>query len=101
MTTSVGQVKDTEIAAEQSRVDLAYVRLEEMRGEAQRMLQEGFRQAQTGTKSSLVDRDAMVYQAAQRAQALNIADDGLVFGRLDTVPNPAHPPGPLYVGRIG
>ncbi|WP_460367590.1 HelD family protein, partial [Actinocorallia lasiicapitis] len=94
--TANGQVKDAEIAAEQERVDVAYVRLEEMREDAQRMLAEGFRQAQAGTKSSLVDRDAMVYQASLRAEALNVADDGLVFGRLDLT---AH--APLYIGRIG
>ncbi|GAA3238712.1 HelD family protein [Actinocorallia longicatena] len=94
--TANGQVKDAEIAAEQERVDVAYVRLEEMREDAHRMLQEGFRTAQAGTKSSLVDRDAMVYQASLRAEALNVADDGLVFGRLDLT---AH--APLYVGRIG
>ncbi|MEO3786675.1 AAA family ATPase [Actinocorallia sp. B10E7] len=95
------QVKESEIAAEQSLVDAAHVRLEEMRADAQRMLQEGFRQAQTGTKASLVDRDAMVYQAALRAQALNVADDGLVFGRLDLAPGGPEQHGPLYIGRIG
>ncbi|MDX6744655.1 HelD family protein [Actinocorallia sp. A-T 12471] len=83
-----GQVKDAEISAEQSRVDAAYVRLDEMRTEAEHMLREGFRQSQAGTRSSLVDRDAMVYQASLRAQALNVADDGLVFGRLDLLPTP-------------
>ncbi|ROO90063.1 DNA helicase IV [Actinocorallia herbida] len=111
-----GQVKDAEIAAEQTRVDAAYVRLGEMRSEAEHMLREGFRQAQAGTRSSLVDRDAMVYQASLRAQALNIADDGLVFGRLDlgvkaaaaTVEAPegaedkaSERNGPLYIGRVG
>ncbi|WP_329522331.1 HelD family protein [Spirillospora sp. NBC_01491] len=76
-------VKDKEIAAEQRYVDVAYVRLEEMRADAQAMIREGYRQSQAGTKASLVDRDAMVHQAALRAQALDVADDGLVFGRLD------------------
>ncbi|MFC0036944.1 HelD family protein [Actinomadura rayongensis] len=76
-------VKDQEIAAEQRYVDQAYARLEEMRAEAQALLREGYRQSLAGTKGSLVDRDAMVHQAALRAQALDIADDGLVFGRLD------------------
>ncbi|WP_153536868.1 HelD family protein [Actinomadura macrotermitis] len=105
-------VKDQEIAAEQRYVDVAYGRLEEMRADAQAMLREGFRQAQAGTKASLVDRDAMVHQAALRAQALDIADDGLVFGRLDLFPRPPEngqePSGRVengrevrYVGRIG
>ncbi|SEG90881.1 DNA helicase IV [Thermomonospora echinospora] len=89
-------VKDSEIAAEQRRVDEAYARLEEMRAEAQAMIKEGYRQALAGTKGSLVDRDAMVHQAALRAQALDVADDGLVFGRLDLATGETR-----YVGRIG
>jgi hypothetical protein len=88
--------KDREIAAEQRHVDAAYERLEEMRADAQRMILEGYRQALAGTKGSLVDRDAMVYQAALRARALDVADDGLVFGRLDMVGGEVR-----YVGRVG
>ncbi|TDC83661.1 AAA family ATPase, partial [Actinomadura sp. 7K507] len=82
-TGSGGTVKDQEIAIEQRYVDIAYARLEEMRADAQAMIQEGYRQSLAGTKGSLVDRDAMVHQAALRVQALDVADDGLVFGRLD------------------
>ncbi|MEU5883216.1 ATP-binding domain-containing protein [Spirillospora sp. NPDC047279] len=89
-------VKDQEIAAEQRYVDVAYERLEEMRADAQAMLREGYRQSLAGTKGSLVDRDAMVHQAALRAQALDVADDGLVFGRLDLATREIR-----YVGRIG
>ena len=89
-------VKDQEIAVEQQRVDQAYVRLDEMRAAAQQLIKEGYRQAMAGTKASLVDRDAMVYQASARAQALDIADDGLVFGRLDLLTREIR-----YVGRIG
>ncbi|MEV4256654.1 AAA family ATPase, partial [Spirillospora sp. NPDC049652] len=105
-------LKDREIAAEQRFVDRAYDRLGEMREDARAMLREGFRQSLAGTKGSLVDRDAMVHQAAQRAHALDIADDGLVFGRLDLAPreyaDDAQPSGRIvdgrevrYVGRIG
>ncbi len=88
--------KDREIATEQRHVDAAYVRLDEMRADAQRMIMEGYRQALAGTKGSLVDRDAMVYQAALRAQALDVADDGLVFGRLDMSGGEVR-----YIGRVG
>ncbi|MBE1533772.1 HelD family protein [Actinomadura algeriensis] len=91
-----GTVKDREIAAEQRYVDIAYERLEEMRAEAQAMIREGFRQAQAGTKAALVDRDAWVHQAARRAQALDVADDGLVFGRLDLAVGEVR-----YIGRVG
>ncbi|MFB4305972.1 HelD family protein [Actinomadura sp. GTD37] len=96
-----GTVKDQEIAAEQRYVDIAYTRLEEMRADAQAMIREGYRQSLAGTKGSLVDRDAMVHQAALRARALDIADDGLVFGRLDLAPG-ERPSGEVrYIGRIG
>ncbi|MCP9950586.1 HelD family protein [Actinomadura madurae] len=91
-----GTVKDQEIAAEQRYVDIAYARLEEMRADAQAMIREGYRQSLAGTKGSLVDRDAMVHQAALRAQALDVADDGLVFGRLDLASREVR-----YIGRIG
>ncbi|NVI86784.1 AAA family ATPase [Actinomadura sp. BRA 177] len=91
-----GTVKDQQIAAEQRYVDIAYARLEEMRADAQAMIREGYRQSLAGTKGSLVDRDAMVHQAALRAQALDIADDGLVFGRLDLTTEEVR-----YIGRIG
>ncbi|HEY8482094.1 MAG TPA: AAA family ATPase [Spirillospora sp.] len=91
-----GTAKDREIAAEQRYVDLAYARLEEMRAEAQALIREGYRQALAGTKGSLVDRDAMVHQAALRAKALDVADDGLVFGRLDLTSREVR-----YIGRIG
>src|SRR5690606_31089992 len=90
-----GTVKDREIAAEQRYVDRAYARLEEMRAEAQAMIREGYRQSLAGTKGSLVDRDAMVHQAALRAQALDVADDGLVFGRLDLASREVR-----HIGRI-
>ncbi|MEV5569129.1 AAA family ATPase [Spirillospora sp. NPDC052269] len=111
-TAETAPLKDREIASEQRFVDEAYVRLGEMREDARAMLREGFRQSLAGTKGSLVDRDAMVHQAAQRAHALDIADDGLVFGRLDLAPreyaDDAQPSGRIingrevrYVGRIG
>lgn len=89
-------VKDQEIAAEQRFVDVAYARLEEMREDAKALLREGYRQALVGTQGALVDRDAMVHQAALRAQALDVADDGLVFGRLDLAGGEVR-----YIGRIG
>ncbi|SNT57009.1 DNA helicase IV [Actinomadura meyerae] len=96
-----GTVKDQEIAAEQRYVDIAYARLEEMRAAAQAMIREGYRQSLAGTKGSLVDRDAMVHQASLRAQALDVADDGLVFGRLDLAPGESGEREVRYIGRIG
>ncbi len=45
---------------------------------------------------TLVARDAEVRALAQRAARLDVADQGLCFGRLDTLSGER-----LYVGRIG
>ncbi|MDI2129781.1 HelD family protein [Yinghuangia seranimata] len=88
--------KDREIEAEQRHVDRAYLRLEAMRGEAQALLREGYKQAQVGTVGSLVERDTMVFRAELWARTLDAADDGLVFGRLDRTDAEV-----WHIGRIG
>ncbi|HSA51460.1 MAG TPA: UvrD-helicase domain-containing protein [Yinghuangia sp.] len=88
--------KERELAAEQRHVDRAYVRLEAMRGEAQALMREGYRQAQVGTVGSLVERDTMVFRAELWARTLDAADDGLVFGRLDRADREV-----WHIGRIG
>lgn len=88
--------KAAEVAAEQQAVDAAYARLAELRVQAKARLAAAYHEADTGTASALVDRDAMVFQTARRAGALDAADDGLVFGRLDLANGET-----LYIGRIG
>ena len=90
-------VRAREIAAEQRHVDRVYRRLEELRAETASMLRDAYRQADVGTFGSLVDRDVMVYRTQLRARALDEADDGLVFGRLDL----AEDDEVRYVGRLG
>ena len=73
-----------EIAAEQRHVDRVYARLAELRrdalpGRARRATSS----AGVGTFGALVERDAMVFHAARRRQALDAEYEGLVFGRLD------------------
>jgi DNA helicase IV len=92
--------RQAEIAAEQRHVDRVYARVETMRAEAERLHREGHRLAGGRTPGSLVERDAMVYHAAQRLRALDAEYEGLVFGRLDLT-DTAQPPAVRHIGRLG
>ncbi|WP_344079160.1 HelD family protein [Luedemannella helvata] len=88
--------RQAEIAREQRHVDKVYARLETVRAEAERARTEGYALARARTPGSLVERDAMVYHAAQRLRALDAEYEGLVFGRLDLVDGEVR-----HVGRLG
>ncbi len=88
-----------EIAAEQSFVDRVYVQLEKSARNARELAREGHGRGRLGHEGGLVERDAMVFQAAKRIAQLDAAHEGLVFGRLDLVPE--LDPEPRYIGRIG
>ncbi len=90
-----------EIAAEQTFVDRVYDQLDRSTRNAQALAREGHGRAHLGHEGGLVERDAMVFQAAKRIATLNAAHEGLVFGRLDL--DPSRTPGerPRYIGRIG
>lgn len=88
---------DEELRSEQSYVADLYTRLDAERAR----LKEGYRDAlqhpidpQNG--GTLVERDAGVRALAKAMQRLDVADDGLCFGRLDALSG-EH----LYIGRIG
>ncbi|MCV7199095.1 AAA family ATPase [Mycobacterium angelicum] len=88
---------DEELRSEQSYVTDLYARLDAERAR----LKEGYREAlqhpidpQNG--GTLVERDAGVRSLAKAMQRLDVADDGLCFGRLDALSG-EH----LYIGRIG
>jgi DNA helicase IV len=88
-----------EIAREQEFVDTVYRQLAESTRSAQELAAEGRARGQLGHEGGLVERDAMVYQAARRMATLDAAHEGLVFGRLDMRPEVDEEP--RYVGRIG
>ncbi len=88
-----------EIAAEQQVVDRVYVQLEKSAQAAQALAREGHGRGRLGHEGGLVERDAMVFQAARRIAQLDAAHEGLVFGRLDL--REELDPQPRYVGRIG
>jgi DNA helicase IV len=82
--------------AEQRHVDLVHERLEVMRQHARAYEAEGHRRALFGNEGGLVERDAIVYQAAVWLRRLDAQEEGLVFGRLDFDDGEAR-----HIGRIG
>lgn len=89
-------VRQEEIATEQSHVDRVYRRLAVAEEQARLLAIEGHGRARLGHEGGLVERDAMVYVAARRIQAIGREHDGLVFGRLDLVGGEVR-----YIGRLG
>ncbi|QKW15783.1 AAA family ATPase [Verrucosispora sp. NA02020] len=87
---------DREIAVEQRHLDRVYARLAELRRAAVRAERDGYRLARVGNFGALVERDAMVFHAAQRRHVLDAEYEGLVFGRLDLRDGQV-----FHVGRLG
>ncbi len=94
--TGTDQVAEQEIKHEQTVVDKVYARLDAATRSAQRLAADGHRRATLGNEGGLVERDAIVFQAAKRIATLDAAHEGLVFGRLDTGEGDTR-----YIGRIG
>ena len=94
-------VEEREIAHEQEFVDRVYRQLEASTRSAEALAREGYGRGSLGHEGGLVERDAMVFQAAKRIATLNAAHEGLVFGRLDLNPSVNGGDGPRYIGRIG
>jgi len=93
------EVLAAELTAEQAFVDRVYVQLEKSARNAQALAREGHGRGALGHEGGLVERDAMVFQAARRIAQLDAAHEGLVFGRLDL--QARLDPEPRYIGRIG
>jgi DNA helicase IV len=88
-----------ELEHEQLVVDRVYRQLAASAKAAQALAREGHSRARLGHEGGLVERDAMVFQAAKRIAQLDAAHEGLVFGRLDL--RPAVDASARYIGRIG
>jgi len=95
---AIADLTAREIADEQEFVDGVYRQLEVSTRAAQALAREGHGRARLGHEGGLVERDAMVFQAARRIATLDAAHEGLVFGRLD-LKDPSEDP--RYIGRIG
>ena len=101
MSTPHDAVARHEIASEQEFVDRVYAQLGQSTRNAEALALEGHGRAHLGHEGGLVERDAMVFQAAKRIATLNAAHEGLVFGRLDLSAQSPAGDRPRYIGRIG
>lgn len=88
-----------EIKTEQQFVDRVNRQLEISARAARELAREGQNRGKLGHEGGLVERDAMVFQAARRIAQLDAAHEGLVFGRLDL--RHELDAEPRYIGRIG
>src|SRR3954453_8429818 len=93
------ELLNRELATEQSFVNQVYLQLEKAARNAQALAREGYGRGALGHEGGLVERDAMVFQAARRIAQLDAAHEGLVFGRLDLHARVDREP--RYIGRIG
>jgi DNA helicase IV len=92
------EIAEQEVAHEQEFVDRVYRQLEQSAKNAEALAKEGHGRGRLGHEGGLVERDAMVFQAAKRLATLNGAHEGLVFGRLDLTDTAEEA---RYIGRIG
>jgi DNA helicase IV len=92
-------VVEREVAHEQAFVDRVHQQLQVSARAAEELAREGHQRGRLGHEGGLVERDAMVFQAAKRIAQLDAAHEGLVFGRLDL--DRDADPEPRYIGRIG
>ena len=76
---------EAELQAEQEFVDLAYARLDAMRGDANAMLEGVLDLGRGGTFQSRTERDVIVRTSLARLEQLDIGDQALTFGRIDRV----------------
>ncbi|HVL33349.1 MAG TPA: hypothetical protein VM600_07190, partial [Actinomycetota bacterium] len=82
-----------ELAAEQAYIDRAYDRLEEIRTEATARANLHARRRDSSFQGTY-ERDVAVRVALERARSLNIGDESLCFGRMDTEEDQR-----FYIGR--
>ncbi|SBT67873.1 DNA helicase IV [Micromonospora sediminicola] len=87
--------QDDEIGREQEYVSMLYDRLDGMRDQAARRLDEELRHT-GGTQQARSQRDATVAMYADQVEQFSAVESGLCFGRLDGDEGVAR-----YIGRIG
>jgi DNA helicase IV len=88
--------REAEVAREQSHVDVAYARVEELRAETVAREQASQRAVPGADEREVYERDVALLNAARRRTDLDAAGEGLVFGRLDLQDGTVH-----HVGRLG
>ncbi|AHH96682.1 RNA polymerase recycling motor ATPase HelR [Kutzneria viridogrisea] len=83
---------EEELRSERGYVAGLYARLDAERARVKR----GYTAALAGNGGTLLERDDEVRTLAREVRRLDVADDGLCFGRLDTISGEHS-----YIGRIG
>ncbi len=91
---------EQEIAEEQIYLDRAHHALDDMRDEARSMLGDVLDIGRGGTFQSRTERDIVVNTALMRLQQLDIGDQALVFGRIDTATTPDRTSEAFHIGRV-
>ncbi len=89
-----------ERGTEQTYVDHAYARLQAMREAARSMLGDAFAQRGQGTPQSITERDVSVRTSLARLGQLEIGDEPLVFGRIDTAGDGDRSSEAFHIGRL-
>ncbi len=84
-----------EMRQEQQFVSLAHERLDQLRGEAEAAVRATMAQVSTG-RQARVERDIEVAEQSASLSALNAADSGLCFGRIDRRDGVTY-----HIGRTG
>ena len=93
--------QEREISEEQRHLDRAHIALDAMRDEARSMIGNVIDIGRGGTFQARTERDIVVNTALSRLQQLDIGDQALCFGRIDTVPSAdGQPAEAFHIGRI-
>ena len=93
--------QEREIAEEQIYLDRAHTALDAMREESRAMLGDVLDIGRGGTFQSRTERDIVVNTALARLQQLDIGDQALCFGRIDTAATSPDEPGEsFHIGRV-
>jgi DNA helicase IV len=93
--------QEREISEEQLHLDRAHIALDAMRDEARSMIGNVIDIGRGGTFQARTERDIVVNTALSRLQQLDIGDQALCFGRIDTSPSAPDESGETFhIGRI-
>lgn len=93
--------QEREISEEQLHLDRAHIALDAMREEARTMIGNVIDIGRGGTFQARTERDIVVNTALSRLQQLDIGDQALCFGRIDTATSPSGESGETFhIGRI-
>ena len=95
---------ESELQGEQAFVDMAYARLDDMRSDANSMLEGVLDLGRGGTFQSRTERDVIVRTSLARLEQLDIGDQALTFGRIDRMDGPLRDGEPtvetFHIGRL-